>query len=117
MKKKIIEYIREEGQCNYADVLDYMQDINTLGSAELKKESIVELLFYIEDSEQSDTRNLNTYIRDYFSEDHSDVQSVLDTVNELETPTDVADALGGFIWFICNTENLVPDQPTNRGND
>lgn len=47
MKKKLMDYIREESQCNYVDIIDYTMDLNTLGSDELKAKYLLDLIWFI----------------------------------------------------------------------
>lgn len=51
MKKKLIEYIREESQCNYVDLIDYTMELNTLGSDKLKAKYLLDLIWYIHNEE------------------------------------------------------------------
>ena len=46
MKKKLMDYIREESQCNYADIVDYFSDINQCDD-ELKAKYLGDLIWYI----------------------------------------------------------------------
>jgi hypothetical protein len=46
MKKLLIDYIREESQCNYADTYDYFKDLNQCDD-ELKAKYLTELFMYI----------------------------------------------------------------------
>lgn len=50
MKKKLIDYIRDESQCNYADIVDYLSEINQSG-AELKANYLHDLIWYIHNEE------------------------------------------------------------------
>ncbi|QQP10783.1 hypothetical protein FJQ98_16175 [Lysinibacillus agricola] len=54
MKKKLIDYIREESQCNYVDLIDYIMELNTLGSDELKAKCLLDLIWYIHNVESSE---------------------------------------------------------------
>lgn len=53
MKKLLIDYIREHDQCHYEDVYDYLKDLH-LCSSDLKVKYLMELLFYIQEQEQSE---------------------------------------------------------------
>lgn len=46
MKKMLIDYIREESQCNYYDLADYFKDINQCGH-ELKAKYLGDLIVFI----------------------------------------------------------------------
>lgn len=46
MKKKLIDYIREETDCNYADILDYFSDINQCED-KLRAKYLSDLIWYI----------------------------------------------------------------------
>lgn len=53
LNKKLIDYIREESQCNYTDILDYLSEINQCGD-ELKAKYLGDLIWYIHCSEQEE---------------------------------------------------------------
>jgi hypothetical protein len=53
MKKMLIDYIREESQCNFADLYDYFEDLNQCGN-ELKAKYLVDLIMYIHQEEQKE---------------------------------------------------------------
>lgn len=53
MKKLLIDYIREESQCNYADIYDYFKDLNQC-SDELKVKYLMDLFMFIHQKEQSE---------------------------------------------------------------
>lgn len=51
MKKLLIDYIREESQCNYADIYDYFKDLGQCND-ELKAKYLMDLFMYIIIQEQ-----------------------------------------------------------------
>jgi hypothetical protein len=53
MKKMLIDYIRENDQCNYADIYDYFKDLSHCGDT-LKAHYLMELLLFILQEEQSE---------------------------------------------------------------
>jgi hypothetical protein len=53
MKKLLIDYIREESQCNYADIFDYFKDLNQCNDG-LKVKYLMELFMFILQQEQSE---------------------------------------------------------------
>jgi len=53
MKKLLINYIREENQCNYVDIYDYFKDLNQC-ECELKAKYLMEILMFIHLQEQSE---------------------------------------------------------------
>lgn len=54
MNKKLMDYIRAESQCNYADILDYTIVLNQLGSDELKAKYLLDLVWFIANTENMD---------------------------------------------------------------
>lgn len=52
MNRKLIEYIGETEQVNYANVLDFLKDIQD-NSPERKAEILADVLLYIEQQENS----------------------------------------------------------------
>lgn len=46
MKKTLMDYIREETQCNYIDIFDYLTEINQCGD-ELKAKYLGDLIWHI----------------------------------------------------------------------
>lgn len=57
MKKKLIEYIREESGANYSDIIDYLTDINQCGD-ELKAKYLGDLIWYIHCVEQAEGKQV-----------------------------------------------------------
>lgn len=55
MKKRLIEYIREESQANYSDIIDYLSEINQCGD-ELKAKYLGDLIWYIHCAEQEEDK-------------------------------------------------------------
>lgn len=55
MKKRLIDYIREESEANYTDILDHFSEINQCGD-ELKAKYLSDLIWYIHCSEQEENR-------------------------------------------------------------
>lgn len=53
MKKLLIDYIRENDQCNYADIYDYFKDLSQC-SNDLKANYLMDLLLFILQQEQSE---------------------------------------------------------------
>lgn len=53
MNKPLIQYIREESQCNYADIHDYLKDMSQC-DAELQNKYLWELFEYILGQEQTE---------------------------------------------------------------
>lgn len=53
MKKLLIEYIRENDQCNYADIYDYFKDLSQCDDA-LIVTHLVNLIMFIHNQEQSE---------------------------------------------------------------
>jgi len=51
MKKKLMDYIREESQCNYFDLIDYTMMVNTLGSDKLKADALLDVIWFIASEE------------------------------------------------------------------
>lgn len=51
MDRKLMDYIRAESQCNYADILDYFSEINNLGSDKLKANALADLVWFIANTE------------------------------------------------------------------
>lgn len=49
----IMEHIREESQCNYADIIDYLSELNQCGD-ELKAKYLGELIWHIHKEEQKE---------------------------------------------------------------
>lgn len=54
MKKKLMDYVREESQANYLDIVDYLSDINTCGCDSLKAKYLLDLVWYIHCEEQKE---------------------------------------------------------------
>jgi hypothetical protein len=52
MNKLLIDYIREESQCNYADIYDYFKDLGQCND-ELKVKYLMDLFMFILKQEQS----------------------------------------------------------------
>lgn len=50
MNKKLIDYIREESQCNYVDIDDYFKDLDQCND-EFKTKYLIELFLYIHQQE------------------------------------------------------------------
>jgi hypothetical protein len=46
MKKLLIDYIREESQCHYADIYDYFKDLGQCND-ELKVKYLMDLFMFI----------------------------------------------------------------------
>ena len=57
MKRKLMDYIRAESQCNYSDILDYFNDINNLGSDKLKADALGELVWFIAMEQDRDDKS------------------------------------------------------------
>jgi len=55
MKKKLIDYIRDESQCNYADIVDYLSELNQCGD-ELKAKYLLDLVWYIHKEELKENK-------------------------------------------------------------
>jgi hypothetical protein len=53
MKKLLIDYIRENDQCNYADIYDYFKDLGQCDDS-LKAKYLMELFLYILQEEQKE---------------------------------------------------------------
>lgn len=53
MKKLLIDYIRENDQCNYADIHDYFKDLSLCDDS-LKAKYLMELFLYILQEEQGE---------------------------------------------------------------
>ncbi|MGE7840672.1 hypothetical protein ACQKNX_07765 [Lysinibacillus sp. NPDC093712] len=54
MDRKLMDYIKAESQCNYADILDYFSEINNLGSDKLKADALGDLVWFIANTENLD---------------------------------------------------------------
>lgn len=55
MKKQLIDYIREESQCNYADINDYFKDLSQCDN-DYKAIYLMDLFTYILEQEQLESR-------------------------------------------------------------
>lgn len=53
MNKKLMDYIRAESQCNYADIIDYFTELNQC-SDELKAKYLGDLVWFIANTENLD---------------------------------------------------------------
>lgn len=53
MERKLMDYIRAEGQCNYADIIDYFTELNQC-SDELKAKYLADLIWFIANTENLD---------------------------------------------------------------
>lgn len=51
MNRKLMDYIRAEGQCNYADIIDYFTEINNVGCDKLKAKYLGDLVWFIANTE------------------------------------------------------------------
>ncbi|MGG0667821.1 hypothetical protein ABE073_04745 [Lederbergia citrisecunda] len=56
MKKMLIDYIREESQCNYSDIFDYLKDLKAC-DAELKAKYLMDLFVFIDCQERLENCN------------------------------------------------------------
>ncbi|MOA23283.1 hypothetical protein D3C78_1438910 [compost metagenome] len=56
MNKLLIDYIRDESQCNYADIYDYFKDFEHC-SDELRVRYLVNLLLFISQQELEEEIN------------------------------------------------------------
>jgi hypothetical protein len=62
MKKLLIEYIRENDQCNYADIYDYFKDLSECSDS-LKVDYLMDLLLFILQEEQkNNSYSIQKYI-------------------------------------------------------
>ena len=50
MNRKLMDYIRAEGQCNYYDIIDYYTNLNQCGD-ELKAKYLADLVWFIANTE------------------------------------------------------------------
>lgn len=53
MKNLLIDYIREESQCNYTDIYDYFKDLGQCND-ELKVKYLMDLFMFIYQHEQTE---------------------------------------------------------------
>lgn len=56
MKKRLIEYIRDESEANYIDIVDYFSEINQCGD-ELKAKYLGDLVWYLHCAEQEENES------------------------------------------------------------
>ena len=61
MKRQLIDYIRAESQCNYADIIDYTMELNQLGSDELKAKYLLDLIWFIANTENMDDEEFDAH--------------------------------------------------------
>lgn len=53
MQKKLMDYVREESQCHYADIFDYFKDLAQCDH-ELRAKYLTELFLFIHEQEKKE---------------------------------------------------------------